>query len=501
MSLTANETHTLTASQTDTAGNESTASSALTITVDTTAQAPTSLDLAAADDSGTSNSDNITQNTSNLTISGTGEEGATVRLYNGGTAISGATSTVSGGSFTIDVTLSANQTHTLTARQTDPAGNSSAASSALTITVDTTVLAPTNLDLADADDSGSSNSDNLTQNTSNLTISGTGEEGSTVRLYNGGTAISGATGTVSGGTFSIDVTLSANQTHTLTARQTDPAGNGSAASSALEITVDTGTQVPSGLDLAAADDTGSSNSDNLTRNTTGLTISGSGLNGETVQLYDNGNMISGASGTVSGGTFSIELSLTQGSHSITAKQTDAAGNESASSSALEITVDTTALAPTNLDLAAADDSGTSNSDNITQNTSNLTISGTGEEGSTVRLYDDGNEISGATATVSGGTFSLDVSLAANQIHALTARQTDTAGILLPRRTVWISRWTPLFLPYPSPIRLTVQRAKVSMPWPGLRSTTSRAYRASNSGSPTVRSISIRIKRSFRPRPG
>ena len=231
--------HSITARQTDPAGNESASSSGLNITVDTTVLAPTNLDLAAADDSGTSNSDNITKNTSNLTISGTGEEGSTIQLYNGGTAISGATATVSGGTFSIDVTLAANQTHALTARQTDPAGNVSAASSALSITVDTIAQAPSNLDLAAADDTGTLTSDNLTKNTSNLTISGSGEEGSTVQLYDDGSVISGATATVSGGTFSIDVALAADQTHTLTARQTDPAGNVSTASSTLNITVDT----------------------------------------------------------------------------------------------------------------------------------------------------------------------------------------------------------------------------------------------------------------------
>ena len=326
------------------------------------------------------------------------------------------------------MTLSANQTHPLTARQTDPAGNVSGASSALNITVDTTAQAPTNLDLAAEDDSGSSNSDNITQNTAGLTISGSGEEGSTVQLYNGGTAISGATATVSGGSFSLDIALSANQTHPLTASQTDPAGNVSESSSALEITVVTTVPAPTNLDLADADDSGSSNSDNITQNTSGLTISGSGEEGSTVQLYDDGTAISGATATVSGGTFSIDVALLANeTHPLTAIQTNPAGNESAASSALEITVDTTAQAPTNLDLAAADDSGSSSSDNITQNTSNLTISGSGEEGSTVRLYDDGTAISGATATVSGGSFSIDVSLAANQTHALTASQTDPAG--------------------------------------------------------------------------
>jgi hypothetical protein len=45
------------------------------------------------------------------------------------------------------------------------------------------------LDLADEDDSGSSNSDNLTKETSGLTISGTAEANATVELFNGTTSL------------------------------------------------------------------------------------------------------------------------------------------------------------------------------------------------------------------------------------------------------------------------------------------------------------------------
>src|SRR5438067_7514660 len=53
--------------------------------------------------------------------------------------------------------------------------------------------------------------------------------------------------------------------------------------------------------------------------------------------------------TVSGGAFSLDVSLAQGTHNVRAIQTDVAGNASAASTshALDITVDTTApAAPT-----------------------------------------------------------------------------------------------------------------------------------------------------------
>ncbi|MEV8650736.1 Ig-like domain-containing protein, partial [Mesorhizobium ciceri] len=92
--------------------------------------------------------------------------------------------------------------------------------------------------------------------------------------------------------------------------------------------------------------------DNITKNTSALTISGSGENGATVTLFDDANN-NGAQdggeatlGTVtisSGTTFTTEIALAAGLHHVRAVQTDVAGNQSATSSAaLDITVDTTA---------------------------------------------------------------------------------------------------------------------------------------------------------------
>ncbi|WP_369177606.1 beta strand repeat-containing protein [Candidatus Thiodubiliella endoseptemdiera] len=101
---------------------------------------PISLDLATEDDSGTSNSDNLTNKTSNLTITGSAEVGATIRLYNGtNTTAIGSETVKANGTFSIDISLTQSTTpHSITARATDAAGNESAVSDALAITVDTT---------------------------------------------------------------------------------------------------------------------------------------------------------------------------------------------------------------------------------------------------------------------------------------------------------------------------------------------------------------------------
>ncbi|WP_199231501.1 Ig-like domain-containing protein, partial [Azospirillum sp. TSO35-2] len=77
--------------------------------------------------------------------------------------------------------------HTLTATAVDVAGNTSTASTGLTVTIDSTTTAPTGLALASGSDSGSSGSDRIT-NMVVPTITGTAEASSVVTLYDGATA-------------------------------------------------------------------------------------------------------------------------------------------------------------------------------------------------------------------------------------------------------------------------------------------------------------------------
>ena len=419
--------HHVTAKQTDAAGSLSSASSPIVITVDDAVTSPTNLNLEPEDDTGSDNHDNVTRSNSSLTITGSGEESAVVQLYAGGTIIPQASGGVTGGAFSIDISLSEG-THAITAIQTDRAGNVSETSDALDMTIDNSRPdAPTALDLSGEDDSGISSTDNLTRNTSDLSISGSGNNGAAVQLYGNSILISGAATITANGIFSMDISLP-NGIHSITAIQTDAAGNASTPSNALNLAIDTDNpDAPSNLDLASEDDTGASNTDNLTINTVGLSISGSGENNAAIQLYDGESPINGATATVAKGIFSIDISLAEGEHVLTAGQTDAAGNLSGYSSPLTITVDATSLAPSGLDLAADDDSGDSDTDNLTRNTSNLTITGSGEEGESVQLYDNDELIPGATATTNGGVFIIEISLPVDGTHAITAKQTDTAG--------------------------------------------------------------------------
>ena len=138
----------------DSAGNSGTAQlyNSTGITMDTANPAkPTSLDLASDDDTGSSNTDNITTTTDDLTITGCAEANSTVEILKDDTSFSTPVTDTADGStgctsplkqFSVTIDLSAQSSaYDITAKATDAAGNTSVASTALSITVDDT--APT----------------------------------------------------------------------------------------------------------------------------------------------------------------------------------------------------------------------------------------------------------------------------------------------------------------------------------------------------------------------
>jgi len=219
-------------------------SSALAVTVDRTGSSATAAPvLIAADDTGSSNTDNITsipQPRLTVSLSGTGATaGDQVKILDGATVLGTATITaadVVAGSITVPLTTSLGDgVNSLTARLDDRAGNVGTSSSALTITVVTTLPAAPTPALAAASDSGTVG-DRITNDT-NPTITGTGTNGQVITLYSGGVAI--GTATVSGGAWSItpSTALAAGQ-RSLTVTATDSAGNVSNASAPLIVTID-----------------------------------------------------------------------------------------------------------------------------------------------------------------------------------------------------------------------------------------------------------------------
>ena len=414
--------HTLTAQETNVAGNVSVASTALGLTIDTTAPAVPTPTLSAANDSGTIG-DRVT-NFNQPAIVGTGTAGDVVTLYDGATVIGSAVVGVSGAFSVTPTAALADGIHALRLDATDPAGNTSSLSAPFSLTVDTTAdAAPSNVALALASDSGVV-ADNLT-NVTLPAITGVGAAGHLVTLYDGATNV-GTAVVGSNGKFSVVPTTPLTEgTHDFTLKQTDIAGNVSAASQTLSVTIDTTADAaPAGLTLNPADDSGLPG-DHLT-NVTQPTITGTGTAGSTATLYDGATAV-GSIMVAADGTFAVTptSTLSEGLHSLTVREADPAGNVSASSSPLVLTIDTTPPLVTAPVLAPASDTGTLG-DAITS-VVRPAITGTGVAGDVVTLH-DGAAVIGTATIGQAGTYSITPATAlADGIHSLTITAVDPAG--------------------------------------------------------------------------
>lgn len=147
MSTLSEAVHTIKATATDVAAN-SKAATDLSLTVDRSAAAPTDLDLDAASDSGSSSTDNITKTDTGLKLSGKTEAGSSVEVYDGTPKLGDATVGSDGTSWSFTSGALSEGNHSIMAYATDVAGNTSAASSALSVTIDKTapLVTPGNFD-------------------------------------------------------------------------------------------------------------------------------------------------------------------------------------------------------------------------------------------------------------------------------------------------------------------------------------------------------------------
>ena len=404
--------------------NKTSATGSLFIRIDTASPAaPSAPVLTAASDSGSSNSDGIT-NVATPTFTGTAEADSTVALYDGAALI--GTGVATNGTYTIISPTLAGGDHTMTARATDAADNTGPASGSTSVTIDTLApSAPSAPFLIAASDSGTSSTDRLT-NVVTPTLTGTAEDLSTVKLYNTSTLL--GTTQASAGAYSIVSSTLTTGAKTLTATATDRAGNVSPASASTVITIDiTAPTKPGTPVLAAASDTGRSNSDKNTRiNTPQFT--GTVTSGTIVSLHDGGTQI--ASYTTSTATYAFTSPvLADGSRVITTRATDAAGNVSVASTSITVIIDTIApVALTAPTLSAASDAGRSSADRIT-NVNRPVITGSNESKAIVVLYEGAAVLGSVTTT--GTTYSITSALLSDGDHTLTAIPTDIAGNVGP----------------------------------------------------------------------
>ncbi|EHN8791839.1 BapA prefix-like domain-containing protein [Enterobacter kobei] len=419
--------HSLTVHTTDAAGN-TTVSSPFVLTVDTVAPATPDIPAITVNPDGTETPLNPGETTRDTTptLSGTGNPGDTVTIYNGGVKLDDVVVDGTGNWTWTPATPLPNGTYdiTLTVTNMDGTGNESAPSQPVTITIDTdppaTPAAPVITDSVSqvtgpVPDGG-------TTNDPRPVLSGTGTANDVINITDTVNGIPTVVGTVtvdSTGNWSWRPDSNIGEgSHVYTATATDEAGNVSAASPAITITVDTVAPDTPVISAVGGEPSGGFITDATP------TVGGTGVNGETVIVYNNGVELGRV--VVANGEWNIDLpAQTDGPLNITVAGVDAAGNVSAPSPVFTVTLDT--VAPEIPQINAVSDSQLTN--NVLYTRDGVpTLTGTGEPGSTVIVSVDGTPSAVPVTVQPNGswTWTADSTLADGQ-HTFTVSASDPAG--------------------------------------------------------------------------
>ncbi|UXN09362.1 Ig-like domain-containing protein [Bartonella sp. HY328] len=449
--------HSITVTETDTAGNASNPSPSLDFNVDTTA--PATPAVPTANDNTEPKTGVITAgsstNETKPVFTGTGEVGSTITIKDGDTVI-GTTTVDSDGNWSLTPSTALSEgNHSITVTETDKAGNASEESAALDFTVDTT--APATPAVPTATDNTEPNTGVITAGSStNETqpeFSGTGEVGSIITIKDGDTII-GETTVDSDGNWSLTPNTPLSEgDHSITVTATDAAGNASDSSASLDFNIDT--TAPNAIDeskLDLVDDFGTIQgtinrgdpTDDRTPTYDGAAGSVDPDDASTINIYNKdaeGNVTLIGTTTVNAdGSWSFDPSpqLIPGDYILSARPVDKAGNIGPATTDWNFTV--VGAAPSDPAITSVSDNegavtGGLQQNGVTDDTTPV-VGGTGTAGSTITIHvtaPDGTSFIGGTTIVdSNGNWTLEISPAfakGDGTYTIKAQANDAAGQL------------------------------------------------------------------------
>ncbi|EAU6187403.1 Ig-like domain repeat protein [Salmonella enterica] len=318
----------------------------------------------------------------------------------------------------------------------DAAGNKSSTVK-YSFTIQTEVVPP-KAELDASDDSGAKG-DWITNKHNALTLLGTADRFATVNILIDGKTIGVTTADADGNwNFDISRNLSDN-VYKITVESIDPLGRTSSVD--YQLTIDSFTPIPTVMLHDSADS--GVKGDMITKINTPLFTGMAEANAK-VSIYVDG-VLSGEAIAGDDGVWNFQFTtaLSDGSHDVTVKVEDIAGN-TASSSAYNFQIVTQTQKPT---IELVNDTGVDNTDHII-NEKNPALTGTAAPYSTVKLYIDGALIAEVRTNKDGRweyTLKADQGLVDGD-HRITASVEDIAGNIAHSDPFLISIDTAISIP-------------------------------------------------------
>ncbi len=424
--------HSLTATPVDVAGNEGVATPAWAFDLlgnPPSAPAITNVEDNVGDVTGRVDKGQSTDDKT-PTISGTGTPGTVVHVYSDGVEVGSAT-VKPDQTWSVEVgDLGADGPKNITADAVDGAGQKSPQTGDYLIILDTTPpVKPAFVAQDDIGDVQGPIKAGSTTDDSKPTLSGTGAPGDKVTVLDNGKPI-GTTEVGTDGKWSFTPTTPLiDGPHNVTVTQTDPAGNTSVPSDALNFNVDTRAV---GLTLEASDNKdpiigpiikgGYTNDDTPT-------LSGETTAGAVVTIVNKAGTAVGSATADATGKWSIELPhQADGLQEYTATAVSDNGNTAKAS--IDFNIDT--VKPVGLTIDTVTDDvgliqGPLKSDDKTDDTT-PTLTGHAEANNIVSIYENKLLVGSVQADATGvWTYTIPAPGLTEGAHALTATQTDKAG--------------------------------------------------------------------------